>query len=122
MYRKTTIACAAFAALIGLGGCAENKLTRQNFDMIREGQSTKMEVEMTLGEEYAVRGANEWEYEDWDRSISAKIEFDENGVVANKEWRDGGSGEWAGQDRNIDPSPPGRKVSDSKSTTTINKP
>jgi uncharacterized protein (DUF1330 family) len=102
-------------------GCAENKLTRQNYDTIVEGSSNKMEVEHTLGDKYMARGGNEWEYEDEDRNLSVVIHFDESGKVAAKEWRDASTGTWEGQRPGIDPNPPGRQVSETGSSTTIKK-
>jgi len=102
-------------------GCAENKLTRQNFDTIVEGSSNKDEVQHTLGDKFMTRSANEWEYEDEDRNLSVVIHFDGAGKVQAKEWRDATTGTWDGQRPGIDPHPPGRKVSESDSTKTIKK-
>ncbi len=102
-------------------GCAENKLTRQNFDTIVEGTSNKDEVRHTLGDKYMTRSDREWEYEDEDRNLSVVIHFDGADKVVAKEWRDANTGTWEGQRPGIDPNPPGRKVSESNSSTTIKK-
>ena len=102
-------------------GCAENKLTRQNYDTIVEGGSNRDEVRHTLGDKYMARSPHEWEYEDEDRNLSVVINFDDAGKVQAKEWRDATNGAWEGQRPGINPHPPGRKVSDSNSTTTIKK-
>src|SRR6185503_15838776 len=85
-------------ALLGLGlssGCAENKMTRKNFDMIAEGSADRTEVEYTLGKGYKDRG-NEWEYWDEEKNLTAHIYFDQDGKVTRKEWMDGNTGEWDG--------------------------
>lgn len=115
---KLLMSCAVLSIL---AGCAENKLTRQNFDMIKEGKSTKMEVEMTLGDNYDAIDAHQWEYEDEERQLSVMIHYDDGGIVQAKEWRDARTGEWEGQAPGIDPNPPGRTVSESKSNATIDK-
>lgn len=109
-----------YVALVG--GCAEGpKLTRSNYDLIKEGKSNKSEVEMTLGTKYTMIGADHWEYSDEDKNVSAVIHFDRGGMVAAKEWRDGSTGEWEGQAPGIDPNPPGRTVSEQRSNTTVDK-
>lgn len=102
-------------------GCAENKFTKRNFDTIVEGSSNKMEVQNTLGDDYISRAGNAWEYEDEDRNLSAVIHFDASDKVIAKEWRDGSTGTWEGQDPSINPNPAGRKASESSSSTTIKK-
>lgn len=120
--RKTLWFILPIVGLFSLSsGCAENKLTRQNFDTLVEGASNKDEVRHTLGDNYMTRSGNEWEYEDEDRHLSVLIRFDDSGKVSGKEWRDATAGTWEGQADGIDPNPPGRKVSESNSTTTIDK-
>lgn len=112
---------------LGLGlvcmivGCAENKLTRHNYEMIREGASTREEVKLTLGDNYTATASNRWEYEDEDNHRSIVIRFDESGKVNGKEWRDAATGEWEGQAPGIDPNPEGRTISESSGTQTIKK-
>ncbi|HKQ47102.1 MAG TPA: hypothetical protein VJZ71_03410 [Phycisphaerae bacterium] len=120
--RKAFLLILTFVGIFSLSsGCAENKLTRQNYDTIVEGSSNKMEVERTLGNKYMARSGNEWEYEDEDRNLSVVIHFDASDKVIAKEWRDASTGTWEGQDPSINPNPPGRKASESGSTTTIKK-
>ncbi len=104
-----------------LSGCAENKLTRHNFDMIKEGMSNKDEVRMTLGEDYAAHSDDRWDYDDEKNHLHVVIHFDERGKVVAKEWRDARTGEWEGQAPGIDPNPPGRKGTERRSTTTIDR-
>ena len=79
-----------------LTGCAQDKLTRSNFDMIREGTSSKDEVALTLGKDYVTRGEDEWEYEREKDHLVVYIHFDQSGKVTRKEWIDAKTGEWDG--------------------------
>lgn len=73
------IGLAAFAVT----GC--NKFTVQRFDtMIYNGQ-TQMEVEKVLGEPW-MKTSDMWYYQDKDKLNSAKIKFDANGRVIDKQW------------------------------------
>jgi hypothetical protein len=103
-----------------LVGCAENKLTKQNFDTIKENVSTKLEVENTLGKPTADRG-DCWEYEDEDRHLSAYIHWNSEAKVQRKEWIDAKHGVWEGAAPGIDEQPEGRPVSEHKAHTTIKK-
>ncbi len=120
MVRRRTILCGALWMIGALGGCAENKMTRQNWDMIKEGTSTKDEVRLTLGDKYTALG-NQWEYEDEDKHLHATIHFDEKGVVARKEWMDAKSGEWTGAAPQINERPQGRMDSQRRGNETIKK-
>ena len=108
--------------LVGLvvAGCAENKMTRQRFDMLREGVSTQDEVRNTLGDKYTQMG-NQWEFEDEHKNVHATVHFDARGVVTRKEWMDGRSGEWSGAAPGIDDSTHGTMGSESRSHGTIRK-
>ncbi len=103
-----------------LSGCAEDKVTRQNYDQIIEGKSNKDEVRLTLGDKYANRG-DHWEYEGKDEHLSVVFYFDENGVVRRKEWIDAETGEWDGAAPHIDKKTEGRNANDGTSSTTIKK-
>lgn len=72
--------------LVGLCGCAA-PLTRANFDSIRPRVDTRAEVEAAIGAPTHNTG-DAWLYEDQDRHISAQVFFDEDGVVAGKQWMD----------------------------------
>lgn len=114
--RVTTLLLAGIGFLLTTG-CA-SKVTRMNYDTIKVGASTKLEVENTLGKTYTARGDNEWQYEEEDRHLDVVIHFDEAGKVCKKEWIDARTGEWS-----TDPEEPseGRKVLDKTSNTTIKK-
>jgi outer membrane protein assembly factor BamE (lipoprotein component of BamABCDE complex) len=112
---------ASAVVLLALAGCAENKLTRQNFDTIVEGQSGQDEVRMTLGSPY-MEMAGQWEYEDEDKHVHATIHFDDRGKVSRKEWMDARTGQWDGAAPHIRQGPQGQRVSEQGSTTTIQKP
>ena len=77
-------------------GCATDKLTRTNYDMIREGTTNKEEVALTLGNDYVTRGENEWEYEREDKHLTVYIHYGSDGRVVRKEWIDAARGEWDG--------------------------
>jgi outer membrane protein assembly factor BamE (lipoprotein component of BamABCDE complex) len=120
MLRRRAAWCVAVFGVGVLAGCAENKMTRQNWEMVKEGTSTKDEVRLTLGDKYTALG-NQWEYEDEDKHLHATIHFDDKGVVTRKEWMDGKSGEWTGAAPEISVKPQGRTTSEQKGHTTINK-
>ena len=109
-----------FLTGVVLAGCAENKMTRQRFDMIKEGVSSQDEVRQTLGEPYA-RVGNQWDFEDEHKNLHATVHFDGRGVVTRKEWMDGKSGEWSGAAPGIDESRHGDVKAESKSHGTIHK-
>ena len=118
--KKLCLFTLAVCTIAGMMGCAENKMTRQRFDMIREGASTQDEVRSTLGDKYTSMG-NQWEFEDEDKHLHATVHFDDKGVVARKEWMDGKSGEWSGAAPGIDESHQGVKSGESRSHRTIRK-
>lgn len=98
-------------------GCAADKLTRNNFDMIREGTTGKDEVALTLGSDYVTRGENEWEYERENKHLTVYIYYDAGGKVVRKEWIDAAKGEWEGAAPGIrDP----KTQPQYKSNTTVN--
>lgn len=111
---------AMFAAVLFVGvlsGC-ENKLTRQNFEMIQLGSSTKLEVKNTLGENKLVReNSEQFEWEDEDQSLTVLIDFDERGHVSRKQWIDADSNVWD----DTKPDPEGHKVLDEDSAATYKK-
>lgn len=114
MTRRISWTLLATAVVIGVGGCAENKLTRHNFALIHEGKSTKLEVEKTLGEEHLIRRGSQWEYDDMDRHLTVYVDFNDRGVVTRKQWVDARTGEWD----DTKPEPEGEKVSEETSTLT----
>ncbi|MBN2563228.1 MAG: hypothetical protein JXQ75_20085 [Phycisphaerae bacterium] len=116
MYMKMCLVGVLGAVLFVAVGCAENLVTRQHYDMIVVGKSTKLEVEKTLGDKYTARGDDEWEYDEEDRHLAVYVYFDAGGKVEKKEWVDSKTGEW-----HCDPPDPthGRKISDEAGTTTI---
>jgi|CXWL01.1.fsa_nt_gi hypothetical protein len=112
----------SFALLVAamVAGCAENKLTRHNYDTIIEGKSNKDEVELTLGKAAANRG-DQWEYENDDESLSVVFYFDDKGYVTRKEWIDADEGTWEGAAPGIDRNPEGKKTSEGTSNMTLKK-
>jgi hypothetical protein len=121
MLRKTCLLILTFAVVPVLMGCAENKLTKCNFDMIKEGVSTKLEVENTLGKPMADRGDN-WQYENEDEHLMVYIHWNNAGKVERKEWIDAkGEGTWEGSAPGIKDRPEGQPGPQQKSNMTIKK-
>ena len=116
MLQKMSVAALLGFALFVFVGCS--KVTRQNYEMLKVGASTKLEVENTLGKTYTARGDDQWEYEEEDRDLSVMIHFDQAGKVSKKEWIDAKHNEW-----HTDPAEPseGRKFHDESNTATIHK-
>jgi hypothetical protein len=120
MFRKIALTVLSLALLVMFVGCAENKLTKHNFDMIKKGVSTKLEVENTLGKPTADRGEC-WEYENEDQHLTAYIHWSREGKVERKEWIDAKRDIWEGAAPGIDEQPEGRKASERRSNVTIDK-
>ena len=116
MLRKMSVAALLGFVLFVFVGCS--KVTRQNYDMLKVGASTKLEVESSLGKTYTARGDDQWEYEEENRDLSVMIQFDQAGKVSRKEWIDAKHNVW-------DTDPPerseGRKFHDESNTATIHK-
>jgi hypothetical protein len=115
MVRKMSVVALLGVVVLVMTGCS--KLTLENWQMIKVGASTKLEVENTLGKANSIRG-DEWKYEDEDRNLDVSIKFDASDKVAKKEWIDAGKNEWFSE-----PSEPseGRRVYDESNTQTIHK-
>ncbi len=121
MIQKMCLVVLTVGLMLTLVGCAENKLTRQNYDLVKEGMSTKLEVEATLGEKFADRGEC-WEYENENEFLTVYIHWAKNGKVLKKEWISGkGEGTWEGTAPDIDEEPDGKKMYDGFSNTTLKK-
>lgn len=120
MFRRVALTVLSLSLLVMFVGCAENKLTERNFDTIKEGVSTKLEVENTLGKPTADRGEC-WEYENEDANLTAYIHWNADGKVERKEWIDAEKGVWKGAAPGINEHPEGRQASERKSNTTIKK-
>lgn len=116
MNRRICAAVMVPALVIFLAGC-ETKLTRQNYNMIMVGKSTRLEVENTLGDKHRIDRGARLEYEDMDRHLTVYVDFDEQSIVRRKQWVDAASGEW----HDTKPDPEGRKLSERGSTGTIKK-
>ena len=87
-----------FATLF-LGACqsAPDKFVHRNFSLIRAQHSTQGDVIALIGEPSHQLG-DLWMYERPEKHLFAKIEFDENGNVVEKDWIDGVKGEWEDSD------------------------
>ena len=116
MMRKMALVLFLGGVLFVFVGCS--KVTRENWEMIKVGASTKLEVENTLGKEYKAHGDDQWQFENEDKDVDAMIYFDGNGKVVKKQWRDGNNPEWI----TVPPEPSeGRKIYEETNTTTIHK-
>ena len=75
--------------LVGLGvmGCEEDKLTRSRFDMITVSIDDTFDVEKMIGPPDD-KVFEMWSYERVDKHLNVFIHFDEENVVARKEWHD----------------------------------
>ena len=76
-----------------LTGCAADKVTRENFALVRQDMATQADVEHILGAP-TERLGNNWYYERHDRGLDVLIEFDDAGRVVRKQWIDSASREW----------------------------
>ena len=87
-----------FAALF-LSACKStpDKFVHRNFSLIRQQHSTQADVIALIGEPSHQLG-DLWMYERPEKHLFAKIEFDENGQVVEKEWIDGVQGVWEDSD------------------------
>ena len=90
-HTKASLAAMSFAMLFAIG-CQE-KLTRQRFDTVKEGFSTKLDVSETLGDP-DVKQNDVWHYMRHDKHLFVDVEFGEDGKVTGKQWKDGKTGEW----------------------------
>ena len=82
-------------AALFLGACQStpDKFVHRNFSLIRPQHSTQVDVIALIGEPSHQLG-DLWMYERPEKHLFAKIEFDENGNVVEKDWIDGVKGEW----------------------------
>jgi hypothetical protein len=87
------LSCGVLAMAL-FAGCSENKLTRENYDLIVVNSSNKDEVMSCLGDKHLNDHAEmrAWEYEDMDRKLSVWFWFDDQGVVTRKQWNSGAGG------------------------------
>lgn len=89
-----------------LAGCAAEKFTHERFSMIQQGVDDRDDVRQILGKPRFDAG-DEWYYEADDHGIMARVYFDAQGVVRDKEWIDAGAGTWEGRHPDADKPPEG---------------
>lgn len=107
MTRPLGLAISAAVLLALCAGC-ERKFTRQNFDMIHVGVDERFDVEKIIGKPTSTFGdSDQWYYEDEDEHYSALIHFAETGKVSGKQWMDGNTGEFSGNNPHGNPPPKG---------------
>ncbi len=73
-------------AVVALNAGCEQKLTYQRFELVHMGES-QLGVEKTLGEPL-VKMADQWTWNDSDRSITAHVWYDKEGKAMAKQWFD----------------------------------
>ncbi|GMU80477.1 MAG: hypothetical protein AMXMBFR47_03480 [Planctomycetota bacterium] len=119
MRRISTLAVAALA-VFALSGCAK-KFTRENFNLITVGVDDRMDVQQRIGPPRSTFGdSDQWFYEDEDDHYSALIHFDEgSGKVSGKQWMDGMTGEFSGNNPHLNPPPEGETRETRTKTRTI---
>ncbi len=79
------------ALILSMTGC--DSLTRDRFELINVQTSTNVDVRYTLGEP-SNRQDGTWHYERPTRHLNVIIDFDNEGVVARKQWIEANTGEW----------------------------
>ncbi|MBX3396838.1 MAG: hypothetical protein KF841_15890 [Phycisphaerae bacterium] len=114
---RNVLVTAGALAVSTMMGCSENKLTRQNYDLIRVGSSQKEEVKSALGERHLIDRGAQWEYDDESRHISVWFEFDKSGVVTRKQWWSGDGG----LEHDSQAGPEGETIYEGKGATTIDR-
>jgi hypothetical protein len=89
--RRHVHTLALSAAVAALAGC--EKLTRERFEMIRVQMDAKADVEKLIGPaDYKL--PSQWHYERDDQHLVVRIDFDNKGVVARKQWIDAMHADW----------------------------
>lgn len=96
-HRRVSVALIIAPLLIAVG-CAENKLTRDNFDLIRIGLTDSEEVIEIIGEPDMRINNEAWHWADRDEHVEADVWFNQRGIVRGKRWWDGKTGEVLGGD------------------------
>jgi hypothetical protein len=115
-HSKISLAGLSFVMLFAIG--CEDNLTRKRFDTIREGFSSQLDVSETLGDP-DVKQNNVWHYMRHDKHLFVDVEFNDEGKVTGKQWKDGKSGEWDDSGSMKGPSDGGgaaKRSSDGRST------
>ena len=102
-----TLARASVAAVAALLTGCQDKLSHKNFELIQQGFSTQHEVTQLIGDPDEA-AANRWMYERPDKHLFAFVDFDEEGVVARKQWVDAKEAVW----EDTRPDPEGRSSSE----------
>jgi hypothetical protein len=96
-------ACGVVALWVGACQSPPDRLVYENFRQIRPQLSTEADVVSLLGEP-SHRLGELWMYERPEKHLFAKIEFDADGRVVDKDWIDGAEGVWEDvDDPGVDP-------------------
>ena len=83
----------ALAGMVLVAGCAKDKLTRDNFMLVRQDVSTQADVADLIGEPEE-KIENHWLYERHRTGLVVLVEFDKRGKVERKQWIDTDTAEW----------------------------
>ena len=116
MGRRVIGLCIAASVTATFGGYAKNLLTRDRYNLIKDGVSTKLHVRQTMGDDYADRG-DQWVYEGKDGLPHVVFYFDSNDRVVRKEWID--TDEWDGAAPGINQNPEGRRMTTEERSSTV---
>ena len=87
----------ALAGVVLVAGCAKDKLTRDNFMLVRQDVSTQADVEGLIGEPEE-KIDSRWLYERHKKGLVVLVEFDRRGKVERKQWIDTDTAEWYDSD------------------------
>ena len=83
----------ALAGVVLVAGCAKDKLTHDNFMLVRQDVSTQADVSDLIGEPQE-RIDNRWLYERHKKGLIVLVEFDRQGKVERKQWINADTAEW----------------------------
>lgn len=110
---------AALPVFVFVLGCA-SKFTHERFSMIQPDVDDRVDVRETLGKPRFENG-DQWVYEDADTHHAAIIHFSRDGRVNGKEWMDGQTGAWEGQNPDAAAVPAGDVRATKTKTRTIDR-
>ncbi len=110
---------ALVATCVLFTGCAR-KFTYERFSMIQPGTDDREDVRHMLGQP-RFDAADEWYYEDLHRHVAARVFFDDDDRVTQKEWMDAKRGTWQGRHPAADEPPAGEVRERSMKTRRVDK-
>ena len=90
---RLAVVMVALVGVVLFAGCSRDKLTRDNFMLVRQNVSTRADVSELIGEPQE-RIDNRWLYERHKKGLIVLVEFDKKGKVERKQWIDADTAEW----------------------------